>query len=257
MTDFVFNWMPLVGLVAAMLVGVFALILGQRGGSKARKLRKSGVTGLAHVTKKTARTSTYRPDPSSSSRQKKTIIHYLSYAFEIDGKHYEGTAHAASDFWRSVEEGSELEIIYYPADPSINELTASAVNILRIGSGVQIAVGLFLSLGGLYILATFSLEAYRGPDPQQPGASWVERKGVVLWVRKPESPFMRIFAPDARRIYVEIGEMEPDKLYSGRETVIYPYQTRGAVLQPGMELRAFINPENEFFSILAIEGTPR
>ena len=64
-------------------------------------------------------------------------------------------------------------------------------------------------------------------------------------------------APDARRIYVEIGEMEPGKLYSERETLIYPYQTKGIVLKPGTELRAFIKPENEFFSILEIESTPR
>ena len=257
MTDFVFNWMPLVALGAALLFGVLLLILGLRGGSKARKLRKSGVTGLAHVTRKTAKTSTYRPDKSSSSRQQKTTTYYLSYAFQIDGKDFEGTGIAASDLWRSVDEGSEIEIIYYTADPSVNELSASALNVLRIGSGIQITVGVVLSLGALYIFAASAFDAYRGPDPLQPGENWVEREGVVRWVRVPENPFMRIFAPDARRIYVEIGEMEPDKLYSERETVIYPFQTRGAVLTPGIRLRAFINPENDFFSILAIERTPR
>lgn len=257
MTDFVFNWLPLAALVAASLFGAIVLMLGLRGMSRARKLRHSGVTGLAHVTRKVATASTYQPNRGSSLRQQKSTTYYLSYSFQIGGRDYEGTGIAPSDLWHSLDEGSQIEVIYYAADPSVNELNASAIDVLRIGSGVRIAVGVVLGLGGLYVLAASSLDAYRGPKPLKPDANWVERTGVVRWVRVPENPFMRLFAPDARRIYVEIGEMEPDQLHSERETVIYPYQTDGAVLKPGTRLRAFVNPENDFFSILEIETTPR
>lgn len=257
MTDFIFNWLPFVALVAACFFGAILLILGLRGMSRAKKLRTSGATTVARITDKTIKVRRREEHRSTGQNRYTSRTYFLSYAFQIDGKDYENTQVAPSDLWRTVEEGSEVEIIYYTADPSVNQLTASVLGVSGIAGGIQVGAGLVIGLGALIVIATSALDAHRGPDPSEPGANWVESYGVVRWVRVPEDPFMRIFAPDARRIYVEIGEMEPDKLYSERETLIYPYQAKGIELKPGAELRAFINPDNDFFSILEIESTPR
>lgn len=68
---------------------------------------------------------------------------------------------------------------------------------------------------------------------------------------------MRILAPNARRIYIKIGELEPGKLNSERETTDYPHQVDGIPLRPDIELRAYIDPDNKAFSVLEIESTPR
>ena len=209
MTDFLFNWLPFVALVAACFFGVILLILGLRGLSRARKLRTSGATSMARITDKTVKVRRRQERRSGGQNRYTSRTYYLSYAFQIDGKDYDGTQVAPSDLWRTVEEGSEVEIIYYTADPSVNQLTASALGVSGIGGGIQVGAGLVFGLGALFTIVTSALDAHRGPDPSKPGANWVESYGVVRWVRVPEDPFMRIFAPDARRIYVEIGEMEP------------------------------------------------
>ncbi len=244
-------------LMVLLLFGVILLILGLRGVSKARKLRVSGATTSAYVTEKTVRVTKHRERRSRTADRHTYRTHYLSYAFQINGKDFNGTAIAPSDLWRSVDEGSKVEIVYYTEDPTVNQLNASVLGASGLGGRIQIGAGLTFSIGALFIIATNALNAHRGPDPLVHDTNWTERNGVVRWVRVPEDPYLRVFAPDARWVYVEIGEMEPGKLYSERETLIYPYQTKGIVLRPGTELRAFINPESEFFSILEIESTPR
>ncbi|MDG1370456.1 MAG: hypothetical protein P8Q48_09530 [Paracoccaceae bacterium] len=257
MAGFIFYWLPPIMLMAGLLFGLMLLILGLKGVSKARKLRFSGATTSAYVTEKTVRVTKHRGRRSSGPDRHTSRTHYLSYSFQIDGKDFDDTAIAPSDLWRTVDEGSEVEIVYYTKDPSVSQLKASVLGASGLDGGIQIGAGLVFSIGTLFILVTNTLNAYHGPDPLVHDTNWTERNGVVRWVRVPEDPYLRVFAPDARRIYVEIGEMEPGKLYSERETLIYPYQTKGIVLKPGTELRAFINPENEFFSILEIESTPR
>ncbi len=257
MTDLLFNWLPLAGLVGTCLFGLILVILGLRGLSKARKLRNSGATMMAQVTEKTVKVTRLREPLSSGRDRRHSRTYYLSFAFRVGGKEYSGAQVAPSDLWRAVEKGSEVEIDYYTADPSVNQLKASALGVSGIGGLIQTGAGLALSLAAIWIIAVSALDAYRGPAPLEPGANWVESDGVIRWVRVPEDPFMRMLAPNARRIYVEIGEMEPDKLYSERETTVYPHQVDGIPLRPGTKLRAYIDPENEVFSILEIESIMR
>lgn len=257
MTDLLFNWLPLAGLVGVCLFGMILVILGLRGLSKARKLRNSGATLVAQVTEKTVKVTKLREPRSSGRDRRHSRTYYLSFAFRVGGEEYGGTQVAPSDLWRMVEKGSEVEIDYYTADPSVNQLKASALGVSGIGGVIQIGAGLVFGMGAIWIIVVSALDAYHGPEPLEPGANWIESGGVVRWVRVPEDPFMRMLAPNARRIYVDIGELEPGKLYSERETTVYPHQVNGIPLRPGIELRAYIDPENEAFSVLEIESTPR
>lgn len=254
--DFLFVWLPMVVGISACLCGSYLIWLGFSDYSAAATLRRAGVRTTGTVVSKTA-AEEMRPVGAVRRHGEGTTHYCLTYVFSVDARKFERSEVAPVDLWLASQAGSEVDVIYFPRDPAISRLAAWPGAIGHIAGAAQLAVGVGLTGLALGWLVTGSLAALSGPEHVRPGAGWVPLTATVERVRLPEDPFLRLLAPGARIVDVEIGRTDNvDAMGTHREVLVYPEQLARGPVVPGDRLPALMDPENEENAILALESEP-
>ncbi len=249
--DILFNWLPLLGAVAAGCVGLFLIHRGYRHYLNSAYLERSGQPGRARVTEKWVKEGYVNRE---DRHRTKPIKHYfLRFELLDDPRAFSVKEAAPVDLWNSTEAGDEVEVIFHPRRRLMR--LAAWKNYSGTNAGAtQMAFGAVIASSGIAMILTGAYEALSAPEPQIAGANWQRDKAEVLNMGIPADPYLRIFAPGSRIIRVVFGETHGGAFLGNERLVrVTADQIADHGIARGAILVAWMDPENEFNAILDLE----
>ncbi len=218
MTDFLFVWLPFLAAIIAAAFGVCLMFLGTRTYINAVLLRRWGVIDKAIVTKRYREKKETRRDNSIITQTHYT--NFVDYVFQREATSYEIKRRLpTNELWESLSVGDEVEIIYLPRNPNNSQLAEYYVNAGKIGGIIQMGFGAIVTTSCLTYLISGLLTASYPISKTIAGDDWIKAQAVVLWITKPDDPFLRIMQPKSRMVHLEVGDDDGGRDYVGQTDV--------------------------------------
>ncbi len=173
MTDFLFNWLPFLGAVGALLFGCSLLWIGSSTYIRSTRLKRHGLPGLGRVTERYRERITRRNgDRIGRSTRYRNLI---DFEFSVSGARY-GTqkARPSQAVWDAAEPGTDVEIIFLPGNPNNNCLAEHGPGAGQAGGTVQMTIGTLITSGAALYLVQGFLAAIWPTDEFEAQADWCE-----------------------------------------------------------------------------------
>lgn len=249
--DFLFNWLPVVGVASVGVLGIALLIIGFRKFVKAMALKKWGAEGRAVITGKWLKEGFVRREERHRTAPLK--YHYLRFQREEKGRMVSAQEVAPLDIWQACEPGDTVDVVYLPRG-SLMRL-ANWPYKLAAGAGMaQLAIGALMTSASASMIIAGAFSAMNGPNYAEMTPDWSAERAEVLWIGDPADPYLRIFAPGKKYLQVVFGDTNGGAFMANQRLVLMsPEQLEGLDISEGTILKAWMDPLDEYNAILELE----